>query len=99
MAHAVFENKELNLHDLMKVRHASSLRVDWDYIDFVGKQRGWIKGLDVGLATIARLEGQLLDKPSVPFEHQRRVLQRIDGSTDASPVLAQSRGEACSTPI
>jgi thymidylate kinase len=80
VAHAVFENKELNLHDLMKVRHSIGLGVDWEYIDFVAAQRGWTKGLDIGLASVARLEEQLFADVSVPWERRVAGVKRIEGS-------------------
>ncbi len=77
IAHAVFENKELTLHDLMKVRYAVELGVDWEYIYFVAVQRGWVNGLNVGLATLARLEEQLFESVSVPRQRHDRLLQDV----------------------
>jgi hypothetical protein len=73
LAHGLIENKDLSLHDLLKVRYA--LRrgaIDWDYIDRVARERGWLLCLHLGLALIAHLEERLFDEPSVPASERAR---------------------------
>lgn len=79
LAHGLIENKDISLHDLLKVRYA--LRggpIDWDYMDRVARERGWLLCLHLGLALIAHLEERLFDESSIPprerarFEHTVR---------------------------
>jgi len=76
LAHGLIENKNLSLHDLLKVRYI--LRggpINWDSIDRVARERGWLLCLHLGLALVAHLEERLFDEPSIPpserarFEH------------------------------
>ena len=73
LAHGLIENKDLSLHDLLKVRYA--LRrgpIDWDYMDRVARERGWLLCLHLGLALIAHLEERLFDEPSIPPRERAR---------------------------
>jgi len=76
LAHGLIENKNISLHDLLKVRYALRRSViDWDYMDRVARERGWLLCLHLGLALISHLEERLFDEPSIPpnerarFEH------------------------------
>ncbi len=92
-AHAVFENKAISLHDLLKVRAACRDGVDWEYIDYVANRRGWLKGLALGLFIMRHLEGQLLENrlidggPSLSVAGENVPTTSIGVATSEVPVV------------
>ena len=76
VAHALYENKEIGLHDVAKVRAAIRDGVDWEYIDYVAEERGWRLGLWFGLATIGRLERETMPTWAID---ERRFEQVVSG--------------------
>lgn len=79
LAHGLIENKNLSMHDLLKVRYALRCNpIDWEYLDRVARERGWLLCLHLGLALTAHLETRLFDESSIPrselarFQHTLR---------------------------
>jgi thymidylate kinase len=73
LAHALIENKELSLHDLLKVRDAlGDGGVDRAYLERVARERGWADCLALGLLVVAQLEEQLWGHSRVPAEQRER---------------------------
>lgn len=65
-AHAFFENKAFGLHDLMKIRHAIAAGADWDAVEHVARERGWLPALRFAMAMLGRLERRLFSQPVIP---------------------------------
>lgn len=58
-AHALYENKEIRLYDLEKIRAQWSHDLDWDYIEGIARRRGWLDGLYFALLVCQKLEREL----------------------------------------
>jgi thymidylate kinase len=55
-AHALYENKEIRLYDLEKIRAQWSAGLDWDYLEGIARRRGWLDGLYFALLVCQKLE-------------------------------------------
>lgn len=58
-AHALYENKEIRLYDLEKIRAQWSEDFDWAYAENIARRRGWLDGLLFALLTCQKLEREL----------------------------------------
>ncbi len=58
-AHALYENKEIRLYDLEKIRGQWADGLDWDYIEGIARRRGWLDGLYFALLLCQKLEQQV----------------------------------------
>jgi thymidylate kinase len=67
-AHALYENKEIRLYDLEKIRAQWRHDLDWDYIESVARKRGWLDGLYTALLISRKLERALYGACSAPAE-------------------------------
>ena len=73
IAHAYFENKNFNLHDLEKMRvNWQNHELDWDYLDKVPKRRGWYDAFLFGILLAAHLEERLTGSTAVPQSHREQ---------------------------
>jgi len=69
IAHSFYENKRFRLSDIMKIRECLQQgMIDWDYMDGVARQRGWIDGLHFCLLLYTHLEKTLWGEASIPPE-------------------------------
>lgn len=76
LAHACYENKELRLNDVARVRHAlrsTGGQLDWAYMERVAAERGWLDGLAFMLLVHAWLETALYGSTLIPREQQQRL--------------------------
>lgn len=83
LAHACYENKELRLNDLIRVRHAlhmSGEALDWAYMERVAAGRGWLDGLAFMTLVYASLEMRLFGTRSIAAGQLARFERLI--STD-----------------
>lgn len=71
-AHGLYENKEIRLYDLEKIRAQWQHDLDWDAIELVARKRGWLDGLYTALLISQKLERELYGACSAP----RHVIQR-----------------------
>ena len=71
-AHCYFENKAFGLHDLLKIRRAIADGADWDRLERVTFERGWLPALQFALAMMARLEQRIFETPLIPGERFER---------------------------
>jgi thymidylate kinase len=71
-AHALYENKEIRLYDLEKIRHQWDNNLDWDYIEGIARRRGWLDGLYFSLLLCQKLERQVFGHRTVPADVVRR---------------------------
>ena len=67
-AHALYENKEIRLYDLEKIRHQWAGDLDWDYVEGMARRRGWLDGLYFALLVCQKVEQQLFGYRTVPRE-------------------------------
>jgi thymidylate kinase len=67
-AHALYENKEIRLYDLEKIRAQWCAGLDWDYLEAIARRRGWLDGLYFALLVCQKLERQLFGYRTVPTE-------------------------------
>ena len=79
LAHACYENKELRLNDVLRVRHAMQVAggaIDWGYLEQVAATRGWRDGLAFLLLVQAEVETALFrcDADSSRPNHLARVV-------------------------
>jgi dTMP kinase len=72
VSHALYENKEIRLYDLEKVRSQWGGGLHWDYVEGVARRRGWLDGLYFGLLVCARLERAIYGYNTVPSNVRRR---------------------------
>ncbi len=72
VSHALYENKEIRLYDLEKVRSQWSGGLHWDCVEGVARRRGWLDGLYFGLLVCARLEREIYGENKVPADVRRR---------------------------
>ena len=102
MAHAFYEDKEIALGDIWKVRHLLQERdLDWDLICRMTEQRGWLEGLWSCVSLWSRLESLLYSTCSFPKEiiHKstdmpffcRAYLKRDEHRTATFPYLISFR--------
>ncbi len=69
LAHACYENKELRLVDVMRVRHSLELRggyLDWDYMLSTARSRGWENGLAFLLLVYDWVERAMFGEGLIP---------------------------------
>jgi thymidylate kinase len=91
LAHACYENKELRMVEVVRVRHALTVAgdaLDWSYMDSIATQRGWLDGLAFMLLIHAEAERTLFGETLVPTGQLERyeaivredapVRQRLD---------------------
>jgi thymidylate kinase len=67
-AHALYENKEIRLYDLEKIRAQWCAGLDWEYIEGIARRRGWLDGLYFALLVCQKLERDLFGHCTVPPE-------------------------------
>ncbi len=69
VAHSFYENKQFRLADIVKIRECWRMgTIDWEYLERVADQRGWLDGLCFCLLVCAHLEKTLWGKTSVPWQ-------------------------------
>jgi len=85
LAHACYENKELRLVDVMRVRHAleSTPQIDWDYMLAVAGRRGWEEGLAFMLLVSSWVEHAMFGHSLVPPGQ----LERLELVARARPLV------------
>ena len=71
VSHALYENKEIRLYDLEKVRSQWGGGLHWEYIEGVARRRGWLDGLYFGLLVCAKLERAIYGYNTVPSNVRR----------------------------
>jgi thymidylate kinase len=81
-AHALYENKEIRLYDLEKIRAQWSAGLDWDYVEGIARRRGWLDGLYFALLVSQKLEREIFGYQTVP----REVVGRWKKGLRAFPV-------------
>jgi thymidylate kinase len=67
-AHALYENKEIRLYNLEKIRAQWCAGLDWEYLEAIARRRGWLDGLYFALLVCQKLELQLFGYRTVPTE-------------------------------
>ncbi len=67
-AHALYENKEIRLYDLEKIRAQWCAGLDWEYIEGIARRRGWLDGLYFALLVCQKLERDLFGQGTVPAD-------------------------------
>ncbi len=72
VSHALYENKEIRLYDLEKVRSQWGGGLHWEYVEGVARRRGWLDGLYFGLLVCAKLERAIYGYNTVPSNVRRR---------------------------
>ncbi len=72
VSHALYENKEIRLYDLEKVRSQWGGGLHWEYVEGVARRRGWLDGLYFGLLVCAKLERAIYGSNTVPANVRRR---------------------------
>ncbi len=72
VSHALYENKEIRLYDLEKVRSQWGGGLHWEYVEGVARRRGWLDGLFFGLLVCAKLERAIYGYNTVPGNVRRR---------------------------
>ena len=82
LAHAFYENKRFDLHDLEKMRvNWNRHDLDWDYLPKVPCRRGWHDGFLLGMLLAAHLETKLTGESAVP----ERYLQQWEAELQRYP--------------
>jgi thymidylate kinase len=81
-AHALYENKEIRLYDLEKIRSQWSLELDWEYMEGVARRRGWLDGLWFALLVCQKLERVLYGYRTVSAD----VVERWEWGLQQYPV-------------
>lgn len=71
-AHALYENKEIRLYDLEKIRAQWQHVLDWDYIESIARKRGWLDGLYVALLISQKMEPALYGVRTAPRDLVKR---------------------------
>lgn len=67
LAHALYEDKEFKIWDMVKVRHCLRAgEFDWDYCARHAEQRGWLHGLNAILHHASRIEQRWFESPVLP---------------------------------
>ena len=72
VSHALYENKEIRLYDLEKVRSQWRGGLHWEYVEGVARRRGWLDGLYFGLLVCAKLERAIYGYNTVSANVRRR---------------------------
>jgi len=72
VSHALYENKEIRLYDLEKVRSQWGGGLHWEYMEGIARRRGWLDGLYVGLLICAKLERAIYGYSTVPANVRKR---------------------------
>ena len=87
LAHACYENKELRMVEVIRVRHAlaeAGEHFDWEYTEAIARKRGWLDGLAFMLLAFVEAERTLFGASSVPVA----LLDRYEG-------LLEDDGHVC----
>ena len=87
LAHACYENKELRLLEVLRVRHAvASAGADfrWDYLASVAAARGWLDGLAFLLLVQAAAERALFGASVIPGDELARCRALVQGDASIS---------------
>jgi dTMP kinase len=67
VAHSFYENKRFRLADIAKIRECwQSVNFDWEYLETIADQRGWLDGLLFSLLVCAHLGKTLWEEISPP---------------------------------
>ncbi len=69
LAHACYENKELRMVEILRVRHVLATagnRLDWNYMEEIATRRGWLDGLAFMLLAHAEAEQSLFGESRIP---------------------------------
>ena len=72
VSHALYENKEIRLYDLEKVRSQWGGGLHWEYVEGIAQRRGWLDGLYFGLLVCAKLERAIYGYNTVPSSVRKR---------------------------
>lgn len=72
-AHWFYEDKELCISDIIKISYCLEHEIDWEYIEKIAKEKGWIEGLYFGLLVLSFLEEKILSKKSLDFEKIQKM--------------------------
>jgi thymidylate kinase len=67
-AHALYENREIRLYDLEKIRAQWCAGLDWEYIEGIARRRGWLDGLYFALLVCQKMERDLFGYCTAPPE-------------------------------
>lgn len=81
LAHACYENKQLRLVEIARVRHAlrvAGARFDWAHLERVAASRGWLDGLAFLMLVYAGIERCLDGVTSVPEPQVRRFERMVE---------------------
>ena len=82
IAHAYYENKQLSLHDLEKIRGTwQRHELDWEYMHAAPKKSGWYDGFLMGVLLVAHLEEKLIGATTLPGS----VIERCDRELRSFP--------------
>ncbi len=82
IAHAYYENKQLSLHDLEKIRVSwQRHELDWEYMHAVPQRSGWYDGFLMGVLLVAHLEERLTGATTLP----ESVIERCDRELRSFP--------------
>lgn len=78
VAHALYENKKLNVSDLYLMREAleGSTQFDWDYVFKESKQMGWSLGLKYGIKELLSFEEKINVEDIVPQYVKNRIKKK-----------------------
>ncbi|HEX5163784.1 MAG TPA: nucleotidyltransferase family protein, partial [Thermomicrobiales bacterium] len=82
LAHACYENKELRLVEVLRVRHALTAAgesLDWHYMDEIATGRGWRDGLAFMLLVHAYAEQSLFGETLIPDTVLTRCEETLAG--------------------
>lgn len=94
LAHACYENKELRLNDVLRVRHAmqsSGHELDWDYLHRIAVERGWADGLAFLLLVQSEVESSLFGETLIPERRLRWLESLIARDAPVQKQLARIR--------
>jgi dTMP kinase len=72
VSHALYENKEIRLYDLEKVRSQWANGLHWEYAEGIAQRRGWLDGFYFGLLVCAKLERAIYGYNTVPSNVRKR---------------------------
>jgi len=79
VAHALDEDKEVRLADLVKVRYCvATYDLDWDYMDSVASSRGWLYQFYAAIYTFNHVNRLFWDKDLLPGEILERMAPVLD---------------------
>lgn len=74
IAHAFYEDKSLKLLDLVRIRHClRAADIDYDDVERIARERGWVDGLAFCLLLFDRIEELAYGERSLPPEVSERA--------------------------